>query len=72
MNKNKTLIWKGVINMARCSQCNGYGRVGTCPTCKGTGRKPSAESHRPDSSCPTCKGTGKNICENCNGTGDRR
>jgi len=58
--------------MAKCNKCNGYGRVGECPDCKGTGRKPSAEIHRPNSSCTTCGGTGKKKCDDCKGTGDKK
>jgi len=32
---------------------------------KGPGRKPSAESHRPNSSCIICDGTRKNKFGNC-------
>ena len=56
--------------MAKCSKCNGYGRIGTCSTCGGEGRKPSASSHRPDSSCGDCGGTGKKECNSYNGTGE--
>ncbi len=65
-----------------CSSCHGSGArsqndIGTCPTCRGTGRVRTRQQTlfgvmEQESYCPDCHGTGKKVnvkCPTCHGSG---
>lgn len=58
----------------RCQACSGRGdsgKMGTCPTCNGTGRPRRAGIFGGGGVCPNCQGTGRAMepCPQCGGSG---
>ncbi|WP_164016139.1 molecular chaperone DnaJ [Pyxidicoccus trucidator] len=63
-----------IARPGRCSACSGRGdsgKMGTCPTCNGTGRPRRASLFGGSGVCPNCQGTGRALepCPQCGGAG---